>query len=104
MYRVNKYITHSTSPDTTVEGSLSNITHFPLWMWKNNVIRDLISWLHLYNTSDKKVYLFGIDCYLFFDSYKWIITFLQPSRLLIVSLISSSLDWVSTWIVTSSGI
>jgi erythromycin esterase len=53
---------------------LNNINKFPIWMWNNNIIADLIEDCKIMN---KKVYFFGMDCYLFIESYHWIIEFLN---------------------------
>ena len=77
LYNVNKYI-HNTSESKSAIDSLSNIHNFPIWLWKNNIIIDLIEWLKNFNTkSTKKVYLLGLDCYLLKESLDWLYTFLK---------------------------
>uniref|UniRef100_A0A6C0JBP7 Erythromycin esterase n=1 Tax=viral metagenome TaxID=1070528 RepID=A0A6C0JBP7_9ZZZZ len=73
IYRVNKYINKQNN-DQTAKESLSNINKFPLWMWKNNIIEDLIEWLRKYNIimkerQNKPAYIFGMDCQQFLKSY-----------------------------------
>lgn len=75
--RINKYIL-GTSDDSNALESLINIQKFPLWMWKNDVIVDLIEWIKTYNNNNpsKKVYMFGMDCQQFIRSYREFIDFL----------------------------
>tara|TARA_B100001094_G_scaffold250112_1_gene247583 strand:+ start:10314 stop:11615 length:1302 start_codon:yes stop_codon:yes gene_type:complete len=81
LYRVNRYISKFyNSNDTTPIQSLQDIKHFPLWTYRNNVIVNLIKFLKEWNnqqTIENQVYFLGIDCYQFFQSYKWIIQFLK---------------------------
>ncbi len=61
LYNVNKYI-HNISETKSPEEALSNIHSFPIWLWKNNIVIDLIEWLKDFNKkSTKKVYLLGLD-------------------------------------------
>lgn len=53
---------------------LNNIKYFPKWMWNNTIIHNLIEDCKNFN---KKIYFLGIDCYLFIESYQWIIKFLN---------------------------
>jgi len=76
MYSINKYINHSS--DKTIQKLMNSFKYFPVWMWKNNIIKDLIEWLKEYTKiSKKKVYLLGLDCYLLLESLEWIYTFLE---------------------------
>ena len=91
LYNVNKYI-HNTSESTSAEDSLSNIHSFPIWLWKNNVIIDLIEWLKNFNEkSTKKVYLLGLDCYLLKESLDWLYAFLKIIDIDLYNIIHSNL-------------
>lgn len=51
---------------------LNNINKFPIWMWNNNIIEELIE-----NSKNKNIFFLGMDCYLFIESYQWIINLLN---------------------------
>ena len=56
LYNVNKYINNN-SDTTNVEDVLVNMSNFPEWLWKNNIIIELIEWFKLYNSlTNKKIY------------------------------------------------
>ena len=83
-YRVNKYITTKNPKDKTSYESLRSIKEFPLWMWKNNVIADLIDWLREYNSNywdtpnnPELVRMLGMDCYSLYESKRWLLAFLK---------------------------
>ena len=81
LYRVNRYISRFfDSKDNTPVEALQDIKNFPTWTYRNNVIVSLIKFLKQHNlnqTVENQVYFLGIDCYNFFESYKWITHFLQ---------------------------
>ena len=79
--RVNEYI-HGNSQDISAKEAFENIKKFPEWMWKNEVIYELIEWLKKYNEHniDDPVYIFGIDCQQFLDSTKFVINYLQKTN------------------------
>ena len=76
--RINKYI-QNTGDDTCIEDAFSNINKFPKWLWKNDVIYELIEWLKEYNTNNKNdmVYIFGMDCQQFLQSMKFVKEYLK---------------------------
>ena len=77
LYNVNKYINNN-SDTTNVEDVLVNINNFPEWLWKNNIIIELIEWLKVYNNlTNKKIYLLGLDCYLLIESLTWLYIFFK---------------------------
>ena len=68
LYQVNQYINSNNSNNFS---NILNITKFPTWMWKNNIIIELIEWIKSYNTKyNKQTYILGIDCYLLINSLK----------------------------------
>ena len=77
LYNVNKYINNN-SDTTNVEDVLVNMNNFPEWLWKNNIIIELIEWFKLYNSlTNKKIYLLGLDCYLLIESLTWLHIFFK---------------------------
>lgn len=80
IYRVNRYISKFYDSNDRAIESLQDIKDFPLWTYRNNVIVNLIKFLKEWNlqqTIENQVYFLGIDCYHFFESYRWIVQFLQ---------------------------
>jgi len=78
--RVNRYI-HNYSGDVSAKEAFKNISKFPEWMWKNEVIYELIEWLKIYNKDNttNPVYIFGIDCQQFLDSTEFVLDYLQQT-------------------------
>ena len=80
LYRVNQYISCKDSKDKSAEESLESINTYPLWMWKNDVISELIEWIRNYNLDNKNdipVRFLGIDCYQLLEARKIILNFLK---------------------------
>ena len=101
LYNVNKYI-NNTSDSKTAEESLSNIHSFPIWMWKNNIIIDLIEWLKNFNkSSKKKVYLLGLDCYLLIESLDWLYIFLKLIDIDLYNTVKSNLKFMKEYKTTT---
>ena len=77
LYNVNKYINNNSESDDVFE-ALININNFPKWLWKNNVIIELMQWLRMYNLlTKKKIYILGLDCYLLIESLAWLHIFFK---------------------------
>jgi erythromycin esterase-like protein len=70
-YRVNEYV-RGTSTDESPEAALGEFDRFPVWMWRNTVVRDFVAWLHDYNSnlgSDQtEVGFYGLDLYGMYES------------------------------------
>ena len=100
LYNVNKYI-HNTSISKTAQEALSNINSFPIWLWKNNIIIDLIEWLKDFNKkSTKKVYLLGLDCYLLKESLDWLYAFLKIIDINLYNTVKSNLEFMKEYKTT----
>ena len=80
-YKINKYITNEKSSDNTAIEAMDGIKKYPLWMWRNNIISELIEWLQDFNLKFNKntdsVRMLGLDCYSLIQSKKWLIAFLK---------------------------
>lgn len=62
-YRVNRFV-HGAPGDTTAEEALSGFQRFPAWMWRNDVVRDFVTWLRRHNANnDRPTGFFGLDLY-----------------------------------------
>ena len=77
--RINRYI-HGEPGDASAEQSLGGFTDFPLWMWRNTDVRDLVQWLRAHNAPlppEQRVAIYGIDVYSLYTSADAVVTYLQ---------------------------
>jgi erythromycin esterase-like protein len=79
-YRVNRYV-RGMSDDTATDGALADFQRFPLWMWRNTDVADLVDWLHAYNqqlpTTERRVGFYGLDLYSLYSSIDAVLNFLR---------------------------
>jgi len=79
-YRVNRYV-RGTNDDATSEAALSGFKRFPIWMWRNTVVRDFVDWLRAYNgglpPGSSKAGFYGLDLYSLFASIEAVINYLE---------------------------
>ncbi|WP_280422930.1 erythromycin esterase family protein [Nocardia carnea] len=63
-HRANRYI-RGTGDDGDAEQALRGFQRFPMWMWRNTVVRDFVEWLRAYNQRDpaRTVDFYGLDLY-----------------------------------------
>ncbi|HWC13841.1 MAG TPA: erythromycin esterase family protein [Actinomycetota bacterium] len=77
-YRVNRFIRHGGSDDDA-DSALGSFTRFPRWMWRNEVIEDLVVWLRAHN-SDRSprehVGFYGLDLYSLHRSIEAVLSYL----------------------------
>jgi len=82
-YRVNRFVQNGKgNKDSTAEEALGEFKRFPLWMWRNTVVRDFVDWLRTYNDKchkpgEQKVGFFGMDLYSFYSSMETVINYLK---------------------------
>jgi len=65
--RVDHYVRHFDCPPS----EWTAFARFPSWMWRNNEMRDFVSWLRRHNATlekDKRVAFHGLDLYSLYDS------------------------------------
>jgi erythromycin esterase-like protein len=76
-YPVNQFVHGAGAADA--EASLSGFEEFPLWMWRNEVVRDFITWLRQHNTtsSGESVGFYGLDLYGVYESIDAVIEYLE---------------------------
>src|SRR5215212_2010477 len=64
-YRVNRFVRGQGS-DATAEQALSGYDRFPIWMWRNADVLDLVQWLRAHNDAQPDVAdvgIYGLDVY-----------------------------------------
>ena len=101
-YRVNRFIQHSHVPlsssesmekDGSAEEALRDFQRFPLWMWRNEAVRDYVEWCRTFNEgllspppsssssssspSRLPVAFYGMDLYSLFTSADAVIAYLE---------------------------
>ncbi len=76
-YRVNRFV-HGLPGDDSADEALSGFQRFPAWMWRNDVVRDFITWLRRHNSGqDRPVGFFGLDLYSLHRSMDEVIGYLD---------------------------
>src|SRR5215204_3712214 len=78
--RVNRYI-RGNGPDRDAAEALANFERFPVWMWRNADIADLVGWLRHHNdelsSGATKVGVYGLDLYSLHRSMDSVIHYLD---------------------------
>ncbi|HEV2129896.1 MAG TPA: erythromycin esterase family protein, partial [Longimicrobiaceae bacterium] len=79
-YRVNRYV-RGASEDGSANEALSDFGRFPVWMWRNLDVLNLVDWLREYNDSlsgrHPKVGFYGLDLYSLFTSIEEVLGYLE---------------------------
>ncbi|MDQ4121219.1 MAG: erythromycin esterase family protein [Acidobacteriota bacterium] len=79
-YRVNRYI-RGVGKDQTANDALSDFNRFPLWMWRNADVLDLVGWLRAHNDKfpkqEQKAGFYGIDLYSLHASIEAVLKYLE---------------------------
>ena len=61
--RVNRYV-RGVGTDRNAEAALGGFSEFPVWMWRNADVRDLVEWLRAHNQrSETPAGFYGLDVY-----------------------------------------
>jgi erythromycin esterase-like protein len=78
-YRVNRYV-RGNGPDRIAEESLEDFRRYPLWMWRNADVLDLVGWLRSYNSAcdpSSRAGFYGIDLYSLHSSMAAVLKYLE---------------------------
>lgn len=77
-YRVDRYV-RDESDDVSADAALAGFTRFPSWMWRNEVVRDFVAWLTVYNQDhrDTPAGFYGLDLYSLFGSIQSVLQYLD---------------------------
>jgi erythromycin esterase-like protein len=77
---VNRYIKGIDSNRMSTKEVMEAFNRWPIWMWANQEIVDLIDWLKVNNQrQNKKVGFYGLDVYSLWESMDEIIQYLEKS-------------------------
>ena len=74
--RVDHYVRHFEYPPS----EWTAFARFPSWMWRNNEMRNFVSWLRRHNATlekDKRVAFHGLDLYSLYDSIGSVLNYLD---------------------------
>jgi erythromycin esterase-like protein len=81
--RVNRYV-RGNGPDQDAAEALANFQRFPVWMWRNADIVDLVGWLRNHNDDLKpgqpKVGVYGLDLYSLHRSMNSVVEYLEKTN------------------------
>jgi erythromycin esterase-like protein len=78
-FRVNRFVT-GRSDDPDADSALSGFRRFPTWMWRNETMREFVSWLAEENRNrgqDRQVGIFGLDLYSLHGSIEAVLKYLD---------------------------
>ncbi|HEX8159904.1 MAG TPA: erythromycin esterase family protein, partial [Solirubrobacteraceae bacterium] len=79
-YRVNRFV-RGGGDDNTAEEALRGFRRFPVWMWRNTVVADFVTWLREFNDAladdAPKVGFYGIDLYSLHASMDAVVAYLE---------------------------
>jgi erythromycin esterase len=67
--RINMYVKHKPDAPENIDEAMESFTRWPLWMWKNEEVKELVQWMRDYNSdrsAEERVGFYGIDVY---DNY-----------------------------------
>jgi erythromycin esterase len=63
---VNRYVKHLAGAPQSAAAALESFTRWPQWLWSNEAILELVTWLREHNAAlppDQRVGFYGIDVY-----------------------------------------
>lgn len=78
--RINEFVKHKETGPPTIEEAMLNIDRWPLWMWRNYEVKDLLTWLHEYNrdlSPGERVGFYGVDLYAKQDAMGQVVQYLN---------------------------
>src|SRR4051812_24547515 len=79
-YRVNRFV-RGTGDDADAGEALSDFRRFPVWMWRNAEVADLVGWLRDHNDAraagSLKASFFGLDLYSLHTSMEAVVAYLD---------------------------
>ncbi len=82
IYELNKYVKLMDEAAESGEEAMGNIQRWPEWMWKNEIILDLVEWMRDYNEDlsiNERVGFYGMDVYSPEESYKSLLDFFDTN-------------------------
>lgn len=77
--RVDRFV-RGESDDRSADQALEDFRRFPTWMWRNEVVRDFVTWLAARNDrvgQDRRAGFYGLDLYSLFASIRSVLAYLD---------------------------
>ncbi len=74
--RIDHYVRHAEYPPSEWQA----FSRFPVWMWRNEEVRDFVDWLRVHNAGrrpDERVAFHGLDLYSLYNSIREILDYLD---------------------------
>lgn len=74
--RIDNYVRNRNMPPSEWEA----FGRFPTWMWRNEVVRDFVNWLHAHNKGrayETRTGFYGLDLYSLYNSARAVIEYLE---------------------------
>lgn len=78
-YRVNRYV-RGVGDDMNADEALGGFKRFPIWMWRNTIVRDFVEWLRARNSplsQERKAGFYGLDLYSLYGSITAVLAYLD---------------------------
>src|SRR5437868_12888907 len=82
-YRVNRFVRGCSESDEAARDVLHAFDRWPTWMWANEEVVALVTWLRERNetaSADNRAGFYGLDVYSLWDSLYRVMGYLQRSR------------------------
>jgi erythromycin esterase-like protein len=79
-YRVNRFIKSYADSGQSARDVLHAFSRWPTWMWANEEVVELVTWLRRYNNAvpaDRQVGFYGLDVYSLYDSMAAVVEYLE---------------------------
>lgn len=74
--RIDHYVRHAEHPPSEWQA----FARFPVWMWRNEEVREFVDWLRVHNAdrrADERVGFHGLDLYSLYNSIREILNYLD---------------------------
>ncbi len=82
-YRVNRFVKNYPGSADDARAALDGFRRWPTWMWANEEVCDLITWMRRYNDTvpeDRKAGFYGLDVYSLWDSLREVVRYLRRNQ------------------------
>lgn len=81
-YEVNKFVKNLPGAGNNAREVLASFDRWPQWMWNNEEIKSLITWIRDYNLNrpaDDRVGFYGIDVYAMWESIREVVHYFESN-------------------------
>ncbi len=78
--RINEFVKHKSGAPSTIEEAMDEIHRWPLWMWRNHEVQELVQWLYDFNrdrSPENRVGIYGVDLYAKQDAMRDVVDWLS---------------------------